>query len=162
MFLLFRLIYGWHLMNHGFSSILETGWVYTPQVWQIQENWSTYWHTMCSRLTQQPGIITMIPTEVLNRVSNAVKIFSCRMHTARLKTVCASVTVATTRCWGGVRSPNKQVFSDHHQMSLAGGGDTLPCDLYHDAFDVTYPPHTPWTESPTDWRTSRNFVAGSN
>ena len=40
----------------------------------------------------------------------------------------------------------EQVSSDHHQMSLAGvvlglmlGGGTLPCDLFHDAFDVIYP-----------------------
>ena len=72
-FLHFRLIYGWHLMNHGFSSILETAWVYTPQAWQIQENWSTYWLTMCSRLTQQPGIVIMIPTGVLKTVRTAVK-----------------------------------------------------------------------------------------
>ena len=65
---------------------------------------------------------------------------------------------------GGNPQMNKfeQVFSDHHQMSLAGGGSsglmsrgmvewrvpdlscggTLPCYLYHDAFDVTHPhPH---------------------
>ena len=40
----------------------------------------------------------------------------------------------------------EQVSSDHHQMSLLGdkspgvnGGVPLPCDLSHDAFDVTYP-----------------------
>ena len=47
----------------------------------------------------------------------------------------------------------EQVSSDHHQMSLTGvvpglmsrgGGGTLPCDLFHDAFDVIYP--LPWTD----------------
>ena len=42
----------------------------------------------------------------------------------------------------------EQVSSDDHQMSVAGGrytgpmsggGGTLPCDLSHDAFDLTYP-----------------------
>ena len=46
------------------------------------------------------------------------------MHTSRLETVCASVSVATTRCHSQeVPQMNKfeQGSSDHHQMSLAGG-----------------------------------------
>ena len=39
------------------------------------------------------------------------------MHTACLETACASVSVATIR-----GSPTEQVFSDHHQMSLAREG----------------------------------------
>ena len=48
------------------------------------------------------------------------------MHTACLETVCASVSVATTRyCSRGGVGPQikfEQIFSDHHQMSLARGG----------------------------------------
>ena len=42
----------------------------------------------------------------------------------------------------------EQVSNVDHQMSVARGvgarsdvGGTLPCDLSHDAFDVTYPPN---------------------
>ena len=72
------------------------------------------------------------------------------MHTVRLETVYASVSVATARClflggWGIGPQMNKfeQVSSDHHQMSLAGGAGVGPQVLkaggggvpYH----VTYP-----------------------
>ena len=59
------------------------------------------------------------------------------------------ISVATARHpWEVGPQMNKfeQVSSDHHQMSLLGdkspgvnGGVPLPCDLSHDAFDVTYP-----------------------
>ena len=73
------------------------------------------------------------------------------MHTSRLETVHVSVSVATTKCCsqGGGRNKFEHVSSDHHQMSLVGKstslmsgkeGSTLPCDLSHDAFDVTYSP----------------------
>ena len=44
------------------------------------------------------------------------------MRTARLETVCASVSVATVRCHSGGSQMNKfeKVSSDDHQMSLAG------------------------------------------
>ena len=50
------------------------------------------------------------------------------MHTAHLNTVCASVSVATTRCHshgGSQMNKFEQVSSDHHQMSLAEGGPKM-------------------------------------
>ena len=78
----------------------------------------------------------------------------------------------------------KQVSSDHHQMSLAGEGGvaeeeegwgwssglmsggrgvTLPCDISHDAFDVTSPlPMDRMADGQMPVKTlpSRNFVCG--
>ena len=69
------------------------------------------------------------------------------MRTAYLQTTCASVT--TTRCLfleGPQVNKFEKVSNVDHQMSVARGvgarsdvGGTLPCDLSHDAFDVTYP-----------------------
>ena len=80
------------------------------------------------------------------------------MHTAHLETVCISVSVASTRChsWG---FPNEQVWTGL-QWSLpdftSRGSQvwcpvtfpekgTLPCDLSHNAFDVT--PHSEQTNT---------------
>ena len=89
---------------------------------------------------------------------------SSRLRTAHLDTVCASVSVDTTRCqWreGGAGPPMSKfecVSSDHHQMSLAGG--TLLCGLSHDAFDRYLPPLS--GEQTDSFKTipSRNFLSG--
>ena len=81
------------------------------------------------------------------------------MRSTHLEAIPASVQwppSATAPGRAGVPCLNKfeNVSSDHHQMSLGWGspglmcrgiphlacpGDTLPCDLSDDAFDVTYP-----------------------
>ena len=97
-----------------------------------------------------------------------------RMHTTYLETVCASISVVTTRCHslgvGPQMNKFEQISSDHHQMSLVGiglqvscpgtgEGDTLPCNLSYDAFDVTYPP-SPQNDrqKPVNTLPSHNFV----
>ena len=50
---------------------------------------------------------------------------SSRMHAARLETLCASVSVATSRCpsqGGPQMNKLEKVSSDCHLMALAGGG----------------------------------------
>ena len=71
-----------------------------------------------------------------------------------LETIHASVSVTTTRCHSGLGVKFQQVSSDHHQMVprsdvkgergmspglMSGERGTLPCELSHDAFDVSYP-----------------------
>ena len=50
--------------------------------------------------------------------------------------------------WWGEGGPkinkSEQVSSDYNQISLASG--TLPCDLSHDVFHITYPTSPPWTD----------------
>ena len=99
---------------------------------------------------------------------NVTRKHSSRMRTTRLETVRASNSSGhhQTSLWGRVcLQVNKfeQVFIDHYQMSLTGRGRSpglmsrkwevvpLPCDLSHDAFDVTYPSSIPpipllWTD----------------
>ena len=52
---------------------------------------------------------------------------SSRMCTTHFETLCASVSVTTTICHscGSLMNKFKQVSSDHHQMSLAGGSSGL-------------------------------------
>ena len=66
------------------------------------------------------------------------------MHTACLETVCASVSVATTRrCSRGGVGPQikfEQISSDHHQMSLARGGPRSDAQGWREGvpYRVTY------------------------
>ena len=96
------------------------------------------------------------------------------MHTTYLETVCASISVVTTRCHtlgvGPQMNKFEQISSDHHQMSLVGKGlqvscpgtgegDTLPGNLSYDAFDVTYPlPPQNDREKPVKTLPSHNLV----
>ena len=81
---------------------------------------------------------------------------SSRMRFTHLETLPASVSVASTRCcsrgspneqiWTGLQWSPPNVTSTACQVWCPGvpnwpfpGGATLPCDLSHDAFDVTYP-----------------------
>ena len=77
------------------------------------------------RVLLYPGLMSLIiwPTNKETYSNVRTRKHSSMMHTARLETVCASVSVATTRCHSGDPQMNKfkQVFSDHHQMSLVGG-----------------------------------------
>ena len=104
------------------------------------------------------------------RLQKYTRKHSSRMRTASLIPYVLPVSVVTTRCQGLGPQMNKfqQVSSDHHQISLARGRSpglmlrgTPTCDLYHDAFGVSYP--SPMDRQiPVKTLASRNSFASSD